>query len=66
VTSGPSEEELTPLQEDRTGDARDIALRKRMVSDLLHPPLSRFVEVLRTSLSVVAWLSCCNTVIIWI
>jgi len=43
-----SEEESTPLRENKVGDARYVALGKKVVR-LIHVPVARFLDVLRTN-----------------
>ena len=45
---GVAEEELTPLRENKVGDARYISLAKKVVK-LLHPTVARFLNILRTN-----------------
>ncbi|MEM3648523.1 MAG: hypothetical protein QW506_05095 [Thermoproteota archaeon] len=44
-----SEEQVAPLRENKTGDELYIALGKRVVEKLIFPPVSRFLNILRTS-----------------
>lgn len=46
---GLSEEELAPLWENAIGDDRYVALGKKVVKNLLYPPVARFLNILRTN-----------------
>jgi len=46
---GLSKQELAPLCANKVGDARYIALAKRVVKRLLYPPVARFLNILRTN-----------------
>lgn len=46
---GLSEAELVPLRENKIGDARYVALGKKVVKNLLYPPVARFLNILRTN-----------------
>lgn len=45
---GLSDEELAPLHENNVGDARYVALGKKVVK-LIHVPVARFLDILRTN-----------------
>ena len=46
---GLSEEQLAPIREDKVGDDAYVVVGKRVIKKLLYPPVSRFIDVLRTN-----------------
>lgn len=46
---GLSEEELTAIREDQVGNELYLSLGKKVVEKMIHPPVSRFLDILRTN-----------------